>query len=178
MVVILSARTKAKIYGVEIQEDIYKLGLDSILYNKYKSESIKLDEESADYIIYNSEGEQTEFMNLKMGDVLSVKSSRNTDTKQIEIYISGKEKVTDKVNLINREEMKLKVGETEYKMTSEFYDYMNNSGKSLILGGEYVFHFDVFGNIVFGAIFKFDVFACNKNIKLFQTFCILLQIAV
>jgi len=64
--------------------------IDSVIYNKYKSESIKLDEESADYIIYNSEGEQTEFMNLKMGDILSVKSSRNTDTKQIEIYISGK----------------------------------------------------------------------------------------
>jgi len=45
--------------------------------------------------------------------------------------------------------MLLKVGETEYKMTYEFYDYMNNSGKSLSLGGEYVFHFDVFGNIVY-----------------------------
>lgn len=123
--------------------------IDRVIYNKYKFESIKLDEESADYIIYSSDGEQTEFMNLKMGDVLSVKSSRNAGVKQIKIYISGKEKVTDKINLINREEMKLKVGESEYKMTSEFYNYMNNSGNSLVLGGEYVFRFDIFGNIVY-----------------------------
>ena len=31
---VLSTRTDAKIYGVEIQEDIYKLGFDSVLYNK------------------------------------------------------------------------------------------------------------------------------------------------
>ena len=35
---VLSTRTKAKIYGVEIQKDIYKLGLDSILYNKLDSQ--------------------------------------------------------------------------------------------------------------------------------------------
>lgn len=35
---VLSTRTKAKIYGVEIQEDIYKLGLDSVLYNKLEDQ--------------------------------------------------------------------------------------------------------------------------------------------
>lgn len=35
---ILSLRTKAKIYGVEIQEDIYKLGMESIIYNKLEKQ--------------------------------------------------------------------------------------------------------------------------------------------
>jgi len=35
---VLSTRTNALIYGIEIQEDIYKLGLDSVLYNKLDSQ--------------------------------------------------------------------------------------------------------------------------------------------
>lgn len=31
---VLSTKTKAKIYGVEIQSDVYNLGLESVLYNK------------------------------------------------------------------------------------------------------------------------------------------------
>lgn len=38
---VLSTKTKAKIYGIEIQEDIYKLGIDSVLYNKLDNQ-IKL----------------------------------------------------------------------------------------------------------------------------------------
>ena len=35
---VLTTRTKAKIYGVEIQEDIYKLGVDSVVYNKLEDQ--------------------------------------------------------------------------------------------------------------------------------------------
>ncbi len=35
---VLSTRTKAKIYGVEIQEEVYKLGLDSVLYNRLENQ--------------------------------------------------------------------------------------------------------------------------------------------
>lgn len=35
---VLSTRTKAKIYGVELQKDIYQLGVDSVLYNKLDSQ--------------------------------------------------------------------------------------------------------------------------------------------
>ena len=35
---ILSLRTKARIYGIEIQKDIYNLGMDSVLYNKLEDQ--------------------------------------------------------------------------------------------------------------------------------------------
>ena len=35
---VLSTRTKAKIYGVEIQKDIYELGVESVLYNKLQNQ--------------------------------------------------------------------------------------------------------------------------------------------
>jgi len=127
--------------------------IDKVIYNRYKFDGcldkIELDEEITDFEIYDADGKKAEFMNIKIGDILSVLASKNQDGRQIKIYISGNEKKTLKVSSVDYEELTISADENEYRFTEEFYSHLNNVGKSTAVGEEYVFYFDMFSNIVY-----------------------------
>ncbi len=124
---------------------------DHTIYNKYKFDGavpkVKLDEEEIDYIIYDSEGKEAEFTDIKFGDVLSIAKSKNDE--EIIIYISGKEKIPGAVTSLKNEDKELIVDGNEYKMTDEFIKYLTEDKKNVTVGNNYIFSVDYFGKIVY-----------------------------
>jgi len=121
---------------------------DNKITNKYAYENALpfFEIEDEDYCEVFKNNEKINISDINTGDVLSVAISKNTSERCIVIHVSDR-KVEGILNGRDDDEMLFSVDGKDYTVTESFMNYMKHENKSLILGKEYNFLVDAFGNL-------------------------------
>lgn len=97
--------------------------------------------------IFDSTGEEVEFSQIKVDDVLNIAKSR--DGRLIDIYISGNGDMSGRVSNIKRSENEITIDGEVYKMSDDYIKFIESAGKNIQLGETYIFSVDYFGKIAY-----------------------------
>ncbi len=104
------------------------------IYDKYMTSTfVTLDKDVDEIRIYNENGENLEFADIKKGDVLSVMKSANvTDYKLVIVYNEHKVVEGTVTEIVNN---KYKIGDEYYETAENFDTYVSNSKIDAIVPG-------------------------------------------
>ncbi len=136
------------------------------IFNKYSYTgaltSFRVHDE--DEYIFLKNTEEISIDDIKAGDVLSVAMSRNASRRCITVYVSDR-KVEGILNGRDDVEMEFDVDGKIYSVSEAFLNYMTLESKPAVVGSEYSFSIDHFGNLAYLEKFAEEGYVLGLRMK-------------
>lgn len=117
---------------------------------KKKTRNITLDVEDDNVFISitDVDGEEYEFEDLAVGDVISVAASKDKKMFDVKLSTDTVEGTVTSKGTVDGKTV-FAIDDEDYNLSSIYASYLDNTGTQIRIGNSYEFKIDVFGNIVY-----------------------------
>lgn len=115
---------------------------------KTRNVTLDVDDSSVFVKITDIDGEEYEFSDLSVGDVISVAASKDKTMFDVKVSTDTVEGTVTSKGTVKGKTV-FAIDDEDYDLTKTYSDYLDNTGTQIRIGNSYEFKLDAFGQIVY-----------------------------